>query len=1001
MTIRWSVLLLGLLLPAAAGAAVHGPPLFSALPAAQSAPAGQSGLVGTDAVTLGPARSVAVVPFSNISQDAADDWIGDGIAETVAADLESLGGLVVIGRAAVVSALGGGVPASPDRAAAARLGQHVGAGWVVTGGYQRIGQLVRITARLVDTRTGMVAQSLTADGTVDEIFALQDRIVAELAAGLAFGEARTAAAGRAVAGRRESTAGRDGEGDVDDPPGGVDRLGRGRADGTVAPVAPPPVTGGLILPDGDQAWRAGPRGSGRAGTGRGPGEGGPAPAPGAVASAGILTGRPSVTATRAVTAPTVDGQLDDAIWQSAARITEFVQVGPVEGAAATEDTDVYVAFDSTHLYLGMHAHYSNPGMVRANRVDRDRASNGDDTISVYFDTFLDQQRAFVFTLNGYGVQGDSLMGGGRGGGFRGSSGVPRGDRSWDALFDSGGTLVDDGWTAEMAIPFKSLRYPSSETHRWGFQIARAIRGKDETVVWAPVSRDVSGFMPQMGLLDGLSDLSTSRNLEILPTVTAIQVGSLDTTTGGFDDERQPEGGVNLKYGITSNLTLDFTYNPDFSQIESDRPQIEVNQRFPLFFSELRPFFLEGQEIFDIQGPVNFVHTRTIVDPRYGAKVTGKVGKTTLGLLFANDEAPGKFDDPAERGFGQSANTLIGRARYDLYSQSHIGVVFTDREFLDSYSRLVGVDSRLQVTPTSSFDFSAFTTENRGLEGEGLSGPMFDGGYRNRGRHLSYNISAYSIDPQFDTEVGFVRRRDIRRVSSNVSYRWWPESWIINWGPSLNYSKNWNFDDILEDEETRVRLNVSFAKNIRFNGDVRREMERFGGIDFFKTRYSLGGNVSTSRVISFGGSFNWGDQVRFDDAPFLGRGSSGNLFMFLRPLSRLQSSVNVNTSRLIDPLDQTEVFDVKIFRASTTYQFTDRLLLRNITEHNTFSGTLGLNLLVTYRVNSGTVFFIGYDDRYRQGDLIFDDDDDEPLFLTTDFERTNRAFFTKISYLFRY
>jgi hypothetical protein len=504
----------------------------------------------------------------------------------------------------------------------------------------------------------------------------------------------------------------------------------------------------------------------------------------------------------------------------------------------------------------------------------------------------------------------------------------------------------------------------------------------------------------MGLLDGLSNLSTSRNLEILPTVTAIQVGSLDTSTGGFSDERQPEGGVNLKYGLTPNLTLDFTYNPDFSQIESDRPQIEVNRRFPLFFSELRPFFLEGQEIFDIQGPATFVHTRTIVDPRYGAKVTGKVGKTTLGLLFANDEAPGNLDDPAERGFGDSANTLIGRARYDLYSQSHIGTVFTDREFLDSYSRLVGVDSRLQVTPTSSFDFAALTTQNRDLDGLDTSGAMFDGGFRNSGRNLSYNISAYSIDPEFDTEVGFIRRRDIRRVSSSVGYRWWPESWLINWGPQLSYSRNWNFEDVLEDEEARLSLRMSFAKNLSFNGDIRKEMERFGGINFDKIRYSLGGNINTSRLVSFGGSFNWGDQVRFSGVPFLGKGSSGRLFVSLRPLARLQSYLNVNTSRLIDPLDQTEVFDVKIFRASTTYQFTDRLLIRNILEHNTFSGTLGVNLLATYRVNSGTVFYIGYDDRYRQGDLIFDDDG-EPLFLTTDLERTNRAFFTKISYLFRY
>ena len=173
-----------------------------------------------------------------------------------------------------------------------------------------------------------------------------------------------------------------------------------------------------------------------------------------------------------------------------------------------------------------------------------------------------------------------------------------------------------------------------------------------------------------------------------------------------------------------------------------------------------------------------------------------------------------------------------------------------------------------------------------------------------------------------------------------------------------------------------------------------------GIDFWKTRYSYSVNVNTSQRLSFGTSLNWGDQVRYSSSPFLGDGTSGSLFMSLRPFRRLQSQINVSTSRLLDPLLATEVFDVKIYRALTTYQFTDRLLFRNILDHNSFSGTLGANLLFTYRVNSGTVFYIGYDDRYQQGDLLFDEDD-EPLFLTRAFERTNRAFFTKISYLFRY
>ncbi|MDE0827607.1 MAG: DUF5916 domain-containing protein [Vicinamibacterales bacterium] len=941
----------------------------------------------------------AVLPFTNISRDAADDWLGDGIAETVAADLAASPSVAVVGRDRLDAAMVEGFASTNDAMAATELARRVGAQWVVTGGYQRVGDRLRITARLLDVGAGVVADSVTADGTMDEVFDLQDQIVEALLSGATSSPGPAAPESRAP---RDLAAVPTSEGP------GLDGSGRGRNDmeraspanrvgrptetaGNRRPEAP--LTGGLVLPQPESNARPAATAAGV------PGD----PAAATAVSAGALAGRPSVNASFAPEPPTVDGLLDDVIWSTATRLTDFVQVSPVEGDPATEETDVFVAFDSTHLYLGMHAHYSNPGAVRASRVDRDRASFSDDTISVYFDTFLDQQRAFVFTLNGYGVQGDSLMGGGGGGGFRGGGGgVPRGDRSWDALFESAGTLVDDGWTAELAIPFKSLRYPSNDAHRWGFQIARSIRDKNETVVWAPISRDVSGFLPQMGVLDGLRNLSTSRNLEILPTFTGIQVGSLDTATGGFPGDQQPEAGINLKYGLTPNLTLDFTYNPDFSQIESDRPQIEVNQRFPLFFSELRPFFLEGQEIFDIRGPVTFVHTRTIVDPRYGGKITGKVGKTTLGMLFANDEAAGKLDDPTERGFGQSANTIIGRARYDLYSQSHIGAVVTDREFLDSYSRLYGVDSRLQVTPTASFDFAALRTDNQGLDTAvgPASGSMFDGGYRNNGRNLSYNVSAYSIDPDFDSAVGFIRRRDIRRVSSSVGYRWWPESWLINWGPEFQYSRNWNFEDVLEDEEARLRFRASFSRNISLFGDVRKEMERFAGINFDKIRYNLGGNVNTSRIFSFGGSYNWGDQVRFSGVPFLGNGASARMFMSIRPHSRLQSGVNINTSRLVDPFDQSAVFDVKIFRAQTTYQFTDRLLLRNILEHNTFSGTLGANLLLTYRVNSGTVFFVGYDDRYQQGDLIFDDNED-PVFFTTDFERTNRAFFTKISYLFRY
>ena len=936
------------------------------------------------------ARSVAVVPFTNLSADPADDWIGFGIAETVTADLEQFD-LSIIGHEAFLGLGRTSTLASGDESTARELAGDLGVSWIVAGGFQRLGETLRITARLVNVETGATSQSVKIDGALDDVFALQDRIVSGLAEDLqriARGGPLGVPTSRASNARSVPV-----EAPVRDQPD--ERSVRRSASPSAAPsepagVASDDVTGGIVIGD-DAPWL------------------------GVAAEAGALTGRPSIRPARARRAPAIDGRLDDAVWRDAARITDFVQRQPLDGAPATEATEVYIAYDSSNIYLGFYAHYANPAIMRANRSDRDEAFR-DDIFSVYFDTFLDQQRAYAFSVNGFGVQGDSIVNSRGGGGFGGGppggfSGVPRGDRSWDALFETAGQLVEDGFTAEMVIPFKSLRYPQQAgdaPHRWGFQIARTIGGKDETVVWSPISRSVAGFLPQMGLLDGLTGLSTSRNVEILPTFTAVQFGSLDTSTGDFvNKDPSPEGGVNFKYGVTSNLIADFTFNPDFSQIESDRPQIEVNQRFALFFPELRPFFLEGAEIFSIGGPVTMVHTRTIIDPWYGAKLTGKVGSTTIGVMYANDEAAGAIDDPLDPTFEGSAQTFVGRVRYDLYSESHIGAIFTDREFLDSYSRAGGLDSNFRLGDTHSLTVRALGTQHRDLDGIDTTGHLIDASLRKRGRNLSYGITSYALSPDFKTDVGFVRRTDERRGFGNISYRWWPESWLINWGPRVSYSRSYQFDGILQDERAQVGVNFAFAKSINLAASVNRDMERFGGINFYKTRYSFGGPVNTSRRIGFGAFFNRGDQIFFDPAnPYLGHQTRLNGFISLRPIPRLQSQININTSHFTDPRNGgQEVFDVKIFRALTTYQFTDRLLLRNISEYNSSDKTLGLNFLFTYRVNAGTVFYVGYDDRYRQGDRIDGELDGdgmaERLFQSTDLQRTNKAIFMKFQYLFRY
>ena len=292
-------------------------------------------------------------------------------------------------------------------------------------------------------------------------------------------------------------------------------------------------------------------------------------------------------------------------------------------------------------------------------------------------------------------------------------------------------------------------------------------------------------------------------------------------------------------------------------------------------------------------------------------------------------------------------------------------------------------------------FTAVNSEHRDSTDGDLGGPVIEADFTRQARNLSYAVSHSRIDPNFRTVTGFVPRVDIQRTDANVQYRWWPEGTIINWGPSFTYLRNHNHDGVLEDEHFRGNVNFEFVRNVRFDAGVSRDLERFGGIDFRKTGASFSTLVS-SRIFSVNVSANQGDGVFFGDNPFLGRSVDGTVSLYFRPTSRLRTELRTVFSRFTNPADDAEVFDVKIYRWRATYQVTDRLLFRHILEHNTLSGTLGNNVLMTYRVNAGTVAFLGYDDRYQQGDLITD-----AFFPTAGLKRTNRAFFTKIAYLFRY
>jgi hypothetical protein len=734
--------------------------------------------------------------------------------------------------------------------------------------------------------------------------------------------------------------------------------------------------------------------------------------------------RPALDAVRVSTRPVIDGRLDDPAWRGAPQITSFSQMEPVDGAPATEQTEAWIAYDSQYLYFAFYAHYSDPLLIRATAATAIRSTvtiafpfiwipssiSSGPSCSPSTDTACRQTACAMRAPVGRAsaLEATAVRKGDEGPAAGPQVPVPLRRISRGTPCSASGSLVEDGWVAEIAIPFKSLRYPivsDGGSHRWGFQVLRSIISKDEEVVWSPVSRDVQGFLTQMGDLGGIRDLSTARNLEIQPELTAVQFGSLDAGTGRYRDSRvDPSAGFNLKYGVTSNVVVDFTLNPDFSQIETDRPQIEVNQRFPLFYEEKRPFFLEGKEIFNTTIPL--LHTRTIVDPRFGGKLTGKIGRTTFGMLVANDEAPGLVDDVTSPAFEQSAQFAIGRVRYELPRESHLGAIVTTREFLQSSNRIVGVDGRFALGRVHRLTLMAASSWDESLTGVRRTGTAFDVNFTRVGRGLAYTVSHANYTPDFRSSTGFIRRVDQQNTVARTSYTFWPQNrFIVSWGQFATYTLNYNHAGQIDDHWIGTATFVTFARNINVNVQNWGGIERFGGVSFRVDHHAVTADLNFSRRFSLNVSSRWEDQIRYIATPFLGRAWERSAELSFRPASNFETGLTANLNRLVDPRNRTEVFDIGLYRSRTTYQFTPRLLARSILEYDSWEDKLGVNLLLTYRINAGTVLFLGMDDRLQDARHLGEGPLDanpgaEALATTAGLQRTRRVFYLKASYLFR-
>lgn len=491
--------------------------------------------------------------------------------------------------------------------------------------------------------------------------------------------------------------------------------------------------------------------------------------------------------------PVIDGQLNDGIWSNAVVFADFLQTNPGDNIAPTHPTEVMMGYDSKNLYIAFHVKQDRNN-VRATVARRDNIFN-DDYIGVFLDTFNDQRQAYVIFLNPLGIQADGVFTEGRGE-----------DYSVDWVMESKGVLTEDGFTIELALPFKSLRYEAGKNKQWGIHIFRRVKYKEnELNSWMRLDRSRSGSLNQAGHITGLEGIATTRQLEINPSFTLSQTGRRSRHTfdgnpaGRFvNDGLKAEFGMTAKFSLTPTITLDFAYNPDFAQVEADAPVSTANQRFPIFFAEKRPFFLERIDIF--QTRMNIVNTRAIVDPDIAAKITGRRGKNTFGILYASDNAPGNYSlderedlrkcrlrrlaNPnlvcgTERYMDKNADIGIIRLKRDIGRQHNVGFFATTYNFPERHNHTAGFDGRFRLSPKIVSEFQLVGTnsrrfffepeQNRNLYRTG-NGFGYSYMIERADRNLFMSFSGVGRTRDYRADVGFTPRTDYNQHSSFIQYQ---------------------------------------------------------------------------------------------------------------------------------------------------------------------------------------------------------------------------------------
>jgi hypothetical protein len=681
--------------------------------------------------------------------------------------------------------------------------------------------------------------------------------------------------------------------------------------------------------------------------------------------------------------PVLDGVLDDAVWAKAPSETGFKTWRPDFGKDMHEKTIVYYAYDRENLYFAYRCYDSDPSKIKASVTARDTI-NQDDWICLNLDTFNDHQSLYAFYVNPLGIQGDSRFEGGAE------------DHTIDVVWYSVGRIDSEGYSIEVRIPFKSIRYRSREPVEMGIIFERQISRYSE-----------SGTHPALDPARGLDFLNVTRPLqftdiqhytllEILPAFTYGRT-SLDERGRLEPQESRSELSLTGKYGLTSQLILDGTVNPDFSQVESDAGQVDFNLRYALYYPEKRPFFLEGREKFNIAAgesgvPLEaVVHTRTIIDPLLGFKLNGKVGpRDTIASIYAMDELPP--DAPEDY-----AHFTIARYKHALSEDSFIGGVWTGRFEGPRYNIVAGSDGFIRINPSSTFAYQAFVSQTRQPGGDGeTEGQALNFQYYYSTRDRLFQVAFQDLGRDFTTETGYLTRNGLTRLKLGFVPMIYPKSrTFLRIDPLVHVINIRDKFSGLYETYDSFDLRLIMPRNTSLTLGGRYQTEIFLGERFGRSGVRFSGMSQLTKQLLFRLVCLYGQKIRYVEDPYQGRGSDATISATYLPSENLHLDLALAYSDFYRSAGGAKEFDYTIIRSANTYQVNKYLFFRAIFEYNSFYKSLLTDLLASFTYIPGTVVHIGYGSLYEK--LAWREDQYEPADRLLE---TKRDFFFKVSYLWR-